>query len=125
MACFEIQSRNLLWARDVSSARALARDAKYVYVVDDTSAVHALDKATGASVWKQDKLAWRKLTAPMVLDGRIVVGDSLGFLHVLAPEDGAIVGRLATDGSAINSLIPAAGGIALQTAKGSVSLVRF
>ena len=125
VACFEIQSRNLLWARDVSSARALARDAKYVYVVDDTSAVHALDKATGASVWKQDKLAWRKLTAPMVLDGRIVVGDSLGFLHVLAPEDGAIIGRLATDGSAINSMIPAAGGIALQTAKGSVSLVRF
>ncbi|MDQ3025441.1 MAG: outer membrane protein assembly factor BamB [Pseudomonadota bacterium] len=125
VACFEIQSRNLLWARDVSSARALARDAKYVYVVDDASAVHALDKATGASVWKQDKLAWRKLTAPMVLDGRIVVGDSLGFLHVLAPEDGAIIGRLATDGSAINSMIPAAGGLALQTAKGSVSLVRF
>lgn len=125
VACFEIQSRNLLWARDVSTARALARDGKYIYVVDDAGAVHALDKATGASVWKQDKLAYRKLTAPMVLDGRVVVGDSLGFLHVLAPEDGAIIGRLATDGSAINSMVPAAGGIALQTAKGSVSLVRF
>ena len=125
VACFEIQSRNLLWARDVSTARALARDAKYVYVVDDTGAVHALDKATGASVWKQDKLAWRRLTAPMVLDGRVVVGDGQGFLHVLSPEDGAIIGRLATDGSAINAMVPAAGGIALQTAKGSVSLVRF
>ncbi len=125
VACFEIQTRNMLWARDVSSARALAGDAKYIYVVDDTSAVHALDKVTGASVWKQDKLAWRKLTAPMVVDGRIVIGDSLGFVHVLAAEDGAIIGRLATDGSAINSMVPAAGGIALQTAKGSVSLVRF
>ena len=125
VACFEIQSRNMLWARDVSTALALARDAKYVYVVDDTGAVHALDKATGASVWKQDKLAWRKLTAPIVVDGRVVVGDGLGFLHVLAAEDGAIIGRLATDGSAINSMVPATGGIALQTAKGSVSLVRF
>lgn len=125
VACFEIQTRNLLWARDVSTARALARDARYIYVVDDTSAVHALDKSTGASVWKQDKLAWRKLTAPMVVDGRVVVGDSLGFVHVLSPDDGALIGRLATDGSAIHSMVPAAGGIALQTEKGNLSLVRF
>jgi outer membrane protein assembly factor BamB len=125
VACFEIQSRNLLWARDVSTARGLARDNRYVYVVDDTSAVHALDRSSGASVWKQDKLAYRKLTAPIVVDGRVVVGDALGFVHVLSTEDGAIIGRLATDGSVIESIIPAAGGIALQTAKGSVSLVRF
>ena len=125
VACFEIQTRNMLWARDVSTARALARDGRYVYVVDDTGAVHALDKGSGASVWKQDKLAYRKLTAPLVIDGRVVVGDGFGFVHVLSPEDGALIGRLATDGSAIESMIPAAGGIALQTAKGSVSLVRF
>ena len=125
VACFEIQSRNMLWARDVSTARTLARDNRYVYVVDDTSAVHALDKATGASVWKQDKLAYRKLSAPLVVQGRIVVGDGFGFLHVLSADDGALIGRLATDGSAIESMIPAAGGIALQTAKGSVSLIRF
>ncbi|HUP97636.1 MAG TPA: outer membrane protein assembly factor BamB [Usitatibacter sp.] len=125
VACFEIQTRNMLWARDVSTARALARDNRYVYVVDDASMVHALDKSTGASVWKQDKLAYRKLTAPMVVDGRIVVGDAFGYVHVLSPEDGALVGRLATDGSAIESMIAAAGGVALQTAKGSVSLVRF
>ena len=125
VACFEIQTRNLLWSRDLSSARALAIDAKYIYIVDDTGAVHALDKTSGASVWKQDKLAWRKLSAPLVVGGHVVVGDGFGYLHVLAPEDGALVGRLATDGSAIQSMVPANGGIALQTAKGNVSLVRF
>jgi len=125
VACFEIQSRNLLWSRDLSSALGLARDAKYLYVVDDTGAVHALDKASGTSVWKQDKLAWRKLTAPLVVDGRVLVGDGSGFLHVLAADDGALIGRLATDGSAILSMIPANGGIVVQTAKGNVSLVRF
>lgn len=125
VACFEIQSRNLVWSRDVSTALGLARDAKHVYVVDDAGAVHALDKNTGTSVWKQDKLLYRKLTAPMVVDGRVVVGDGFGYLHVLAMEDGAILGRLATDGSAVLSMVPASGGIALQTAKGSVALVRF
>ena len=124
-ACFEIQSRNMLWARDLSSARALARDARYIYVVDDASNVHALDKTSGASVWKQDKLAYRRLTAPMVVEGRLIVGDGFGFLHVLNPDDGALIGRLATDGSAILSMVAANGGVALQTDKGSVSLVRF
>jgi len=125
VACFDIQSRNLVWSRDLSTARALARDAKYVYVVDDDGAVHALDKTSGASVWKQDKLMYRKVGAPMLVDGRLVAGDSFGYLHVMSTDTGAIVGRLATDGSAVISMIAANGGVALQTAKGSVALVRF
>jgi len=44
---------------------------------------------------------------------------------VLAPDDGAIVGRLATDGSAILSIIPTLSGLVVQTEKGSVVMVRF
>src|SRR2546430_16244927 len=51
VACFEIQTRNMVWSRDVSSSRALARDAENIYVVDDASAGHALHKATRASPW--------------------------------------------------------------------------
>ena len=125
VACFEIQTRNMIWARDVSTARTLARDNRRIYIVDDTGAVQALDKASGASVWKQDALKYRKVTAPLVVDGRVVVGDGFGYLHVLSPDDGALVGRIATDGSAVNALVPAAGGLVLQTANGTVSLVRF
>jgi len=125
VACFEIQTRNMLWARDVSTSQGLANDAKYLYVTDDTGAVQALDKTSGASVWKQDKLAWRRVTGPLVVHGSIVVGDGFGYLHMLSPSDGAIIGRVATDGSAINSMIAANGGVVVQTAKGTVSLIRF
>lgn len=125
VACFDIQSRNLLWARDVSSAHALVRDARYLYLVDETGAVHALDKASGASVWKQDKLKYRRVTSPVIYEGKVVVGDGFGFVHVISPDDGAIVGRLATDGSRIQSLVTADKGLLVQTEKGSVSLVRF
>jgi len=126
VSCFEIQSRNALWARDLSSSRSLAADAKNIYVVDDSSNVHALDKTAGASVWKQDKLLYRRLTSPVVYEGRVVVGDGYGFLHVLSPDDGALIGRLATDGSAILSIVPLpSGGLVLQTEKGAVALVRF
>jgi outer membrane protein assembly factor BamB len=125
IACFDIQTRTVIWSRDLSSARSLASDAKNIYAVDDTGRVHALDKKTGASVWTQDKLKYRKLTSPAVVNGSIVVGDGFGYLHVLSPDDGRLIGRLATDGSAVSGLLPTPDGLLMQTDKGTVALVRF
>ena len=125
IACFEIASRSMVWSRDLSSSRSLVADAKNIYVVDDSSNVHALDKAAGASVWKQEKLLHRRLISPVLFDKNIVVGDVQGYLHVLSPEDGSIIGRLATDGSPIQSIVPTLSGLLVQTEKGSVVMVRF
>ena len=125
VACFDIQSRNTIWSRDLSSSRALARDARYLYLVDDSGAVHALDKNSGASVWKQDKLQYRRVTDPVPFEGKVVVGDGFGFVHVLSPDDGALIGRLETDGSRVLSIVPTGKSLLVQTEKGSLSLVTF
>jgi outer membrane protein assembly factor BamB len=125
LACFEIQTRNMIWSRDLWSSKSLTVDDKNLYIADDSGNVHALDKASGASVWKQDKLAYRRLTAPLIAEGYLVVGDGQGYLHVLKPEDGSFAGRLATDGSAIQAMVKAPGGLVVQTANGSVAMVRF
>ena len=125
-ACFEIQSRNQLWSREISSPAALAADGKAVYLVDDSGNVHALDKKSGASLWKQDKLLHRKVTAPVAVGSHVVVGDGFGFLHVLSPDNGALIGRHATDGTAILSLVPTgSGALLVQTAGGQLSLLRL
>jgi len=125
VGCFEIATRNVVWTRELSTSRALATDAKNLYLVDETGAIHALDKKTGASVWKNDKLLYRHLTAPAVFDGKVVVGDLEGFLHVLSADDGAIIGRLPTDGSQVVSLVPGLSALFAQTAGGALVAVRF
>jgi outer membrane protein assembly factor BamB len=125
VACFDIQGATTVWSRDISSASGLVVEGTGLFLTDDKDNVHALDKATGASRWKQDKLLRRKLTAPAPFEGKIVVGDSLGYLHVLSPEDGSLVGRLALDGTAVHALVPTRNGLLVQTAGGSLSLVRF
>ena len=57
VACFEPQSGNVIWARDLSSIAGMTIDGRNVYVSDANGVVHALDKNSGASVWKQEKLA--------------------------------------------------------------------
>jgi outer membrane protein assembly factor BamB len=98
VACFDILRGNLLWSRDLSSLNGLTGDDKYLYITDDKGAVHALDKSSGASIWKQDALAERRIGGPQLVGDFVGVVDVEGYLHLLSRADGAYVGRLATDG---------------------------
>lgn len=122
VACFDLLRGTTLWARDMSSVAGMAADARYVYITDDKDALTALDKTTGASIWKQDKLAARGVSGPLVFGRYVVVGDYQGYVHVLSREDGAFAARIATDGSAIGAA-PAAltpDSFVVQTRNGGV-----
>lgn len=103
VACFDPQSGDSLWARDASSISGMSLDQRNAYLTDDRSAVLALDKRSGASLWKQDKLFGRWVSAPLALGRHVIVGDFEGYVHVLSRDDGAFVARIATDGSAIQA----------------------
>jgi len=103
VACFEVARGTLLWARDVSSVNGIGADARYLYVTDDKNAVLALDRASGASIWRQDKLVGRNVSAPLALGRHVVVGDLEGYVHLLSREDGSFAARIATDGRAIGA----------------------
>ena len=99
VACFEILRGQLNWTRDVSSLTGLAADSRYVYVADDTGAVHALDKVTGASAWKQEKLKGRRIGGPQLAGDHVAVFDREGYVYLLERADGNVVGFTATDGT--------------------------
>ena len=102
LACFDMgQGGALIWSRDISSARGLVLDGRYLFVTDDEGVVYGLDRLTGSSLWKQDKLRHRGVTAPMVRGAVLAVADAEGYLHFLSREEGAFVARLKTDGSPV------------------------
>jgi outer membrane protein assembly factor BamB len=98
VACFDLARGTLQWSRDISSLNNMAADAKYIYITDDKGNLHALDRSTGASVWKQELLAPRKIGGPQMVGDYVGAVDAEGYLHLLSPINGAYVGRLATDG---------------------------
>ncbi len=100
VACFEVLRGTLLWSRDFSSLAGIALDNRYLYLTDDKGSIHALDKSTGASVWKQDKLAARFPSGPVQVGDYLGVVDAEGYLHLLDRNDGNLIGRVATDGAA-------------------------
>ncbi len=118
--CVESLSGNVLWSRDISSADGVAVDAKHLYVADTDGNLTALDKISGATVWKQEKLQRRDLGTPVAVNGRILLGDRLGFVHALAPDTGELTGRVQTDGSRVLSIVANGGRVIAQTEKGGV-----
>jgi outer membrane protein assembly factor BamB len=120
-ACYETQKGGQLWARPASSVGSLAADDLSVYLSEDTGSVVALDRNTGASVWKQDKLAYRNLSAPLATKDYVVVGDFEGQVHFLKFEDGSFAARIATDGSSIAAAPKLIGDkVLVQTRRGGI-----
>jgi outer membrane protein assembly factor BamB len=124
-ACFDVVRGTSVWSRDIGSLGGIAIDATRLYVTDDAGAVHALDKSTGASVWKQDKLAQRRIGGPQLVGDQVGVVDVEGWLHLLSPVNGAYVGRVASDGSEPTSQpVPIVGGVVWQSHAGALFAAR-
>ncbi len=64
-----------------------------LFVVTDDSQIVALDAGSGQELWRNDDLEDRWLTAPAFADGRLVVGDFEGYVHLIDAREGRIVGR--------------------------------
>jgi outer membrane protein assembly factor BamB len=119
IAQIEPQRGNIQWSRAMSSYAGLGVDRSRVYVSTAESHVVALGQDNGDTFWRQEKLAHRRLTAPVPVPGTpfLAVGDYDGYVHILTRADGRIVARerIGWDGIMADPLPVAERRIAVQT----------
>jgi outer membrane protein assembly factor BamB len=110
-----------VWTRDIASRFGVLADNEQLYVIDEKFVVHALDKSTGATVWKQDGLVGRRVGNPALIDGNLVAFDPEGIAHVLDAKKGTITGRSLGDMTLpVQQPIVADGGLVWQNEKGAL-----
>jgi outer membrane protein assembly factor BamB len=123
LACLSIDDGRIAWSRDISSSSGLAVAGDTVVTVDGSDVVQAV-KPTGDAIWKQDGYVRRTVTAPVIVDERVLFGDRFGSLNVLSLADGSPLARLVLDGGAPASVPVVAGDVAyVQTLGGTVTAV--
>ena len=93
IAAVTLDGGRILWTRDISSFAGICADKNNIYITDDNSHIWALDRYTGNSIWKQEKLQARAVTAPASLGDLVVVGDVEGYLHWMDKTTGEFVSR--------------------------------
>ncbi len=103
IACADAGNGTLRWARELSAEVGPGIDERFVFAADERGNVQAFARPNGANQWRNTSLSWRGLSAPISFSRVVVVGDKEGYLHFLSREDGAMLARLSTDGSAIKA----------------------
>jgi len=94
----------VVWASTMSGFSNITLDATAIYLTDANSHLLAIDRRTGRTLWSQNALHARNVSAPLLLNGQLVVGDKEGYVHWFAAEDGRLLART----RAANSAIPRA-----------------
>jgi len=122
--CADAGNGTLRWSRDMSAGGGVAYDARAVYAVDAGSQLQAFAGESGASIWRNDKLANRSLTTPLAISGVVAVGDYAGYVHFLSSAEGSFVGRVQLDSSAITARPQAWGdGAVVLSSDGTLALL--
>ncbi len=97
LAALDAESGNMRWQRPVSSYVGPAAGFGSVYVSHANGVVEAVDQSRGNSLWRNESLMRRQLTAPVAFSSYVAVADFEGYVHLLAQTDGRLVGRIRVD----------------------------
>lgn len=103
IGCVNAARGNLLWTKPANGMQGISGDGRVIFGSESDGSVIALKTSDGEKAWVSDRLRYRSLSSPLVAGRSVVVGDSLGNLYLLSREDGSLLNRLTTDGSAISA----------------------
>jgi len=121
VSCFDVKTGVTRWGKSLSTDMGVSVDERFVFAVDEKGTVNAFSRSAGLSEWKNDKLAYRKLSTPISFGQAVLVGDYKGYIHFLSREDGTLAARVSTDGDAIVSTPIIAGpNVVFQTKQGEI-----
>lgn len=94
LAAITVNSGQVVWSRKFSSFKSIEADDEALFLTDDRSHIWSIDRRTGSAFWKQESLNARKLTAPRLINGKLVVADLEGYVHYLSKLDGKLLTRI-------------------------------
>ena len=124
LVCMDATNGQLRFTHDVTAMTPPSADDRFVYIGNTASELYAFDRTRGYPVWKNEKLKWRGVRAITPMSGVVAVGDSEGYVQILNPESGDIIGRTRLDGAIVSPAQSYEQGAIFQTEEGEVAFIK-
>ena len=104
VAAVSLKDGEVQWRQEkFYSHSGLTGNKRSLFLSDASSDIWRLDMRNGNDLWKQKELHQRRLTPPIPLKDKLVVGDFEGYVHVLSQEDGSLQARVEVDDTPIEA----------------------
>jgi len=121
IGCVNTARGSVQWTKPANGMQGLQGDDRLLFGTEADGTVIAWRRADGERVWSSERLRYRGLSAPLLAGRSVAIGDATGFVHLLSREDGSLLNRLSTDGSAIAAApVLAANTLVAVTRKGGI-----
>lgn len=101
LVSIDLRTGQPAWKRSYSSATDFVIEGNQLFLITEQDHIIAVDIRSGTELWSNNALEYRLLSAPTIIDGYLVVGDSEGYLHWLDPVSGDFVAQQEVDGGGI------------------------
>ena len=101
VGCVDTAKGTVLWSKSAEGSKGLDGDETSLVGSEADGKIVAWRRSDGERLWSTDRLRFRVLTAPLLAGRSIVVGDDAGTLYFLSRQDGTLLNRVTTDGSAL------------------------
>ena len=101
VGCVDTAKGTVLWSKSAEGSKGLDGDETSLFGSEADGQIVAWRRSDGERLWSTDRLRFRVLTAPLLAGRSIVVGDDAGTLYFLSRQDGTLLNRVTTDGSAL------------------------
>jgi outer membrane protein assembly factor BamB len=118
VGCVNAARGNLLWTKPANGVQGVDGDDRLLFGTEADGTVNAWRRTDGERAWSTDRLRYRSLSAPLVIGRSIAIGDFSGYIHLLSREDGSLLNRLPTDGTAIAATPVLAGNTLIAVTQG-------
>lgn len=133
LAALSLQTGAVLWERRIGGITTPWLTGDTLFVLAEKGQLVALSRRDGRVRWRTDLPAWENpdskaaaisWTGPILAGGRLLLGNSVGAIWEIAPQDGAVLSRIEVDAPIRTPLASAAGVLYVQTATGRLSAFR-
>jgi outer membrane protein assembly factor BamB len=101
VGCVDAERGTLIWTKTIGGIQGIAADEQYVFGADASDRLTTWRIGAGEQVWSSDALLYRGLSAPVSTGKTLVFGDAEGNVIWLGRDQGELLLRLTTDGSAV------------------------
>lgn len=103
LMALDVVSGRILWGMIASSYHGLAQGFGNLYYSSEDSHLVAVRDNSEDTVWANEDLQYRDITAPATIGNYIAVADFEGYVHILSQIDGSIVGRTRVDSDGVRA----------------------
>jgi outer membrane protein assembly factor BamB len=102
-AALDLVTGQTRWRVEESSTVGASSGFGNFYISDERGHVKAYRAGQEDTVWVNEQLDLRQISAPTSFSNYVAVADFEGYLHILSQVDGRFVGRIKVDGKGVRT----------------------